>query len=76
MPSCVCLGGGYRTLLLSPAAHAENPSLRSGEHQTGGAPSIERKLLSSVSDPDSDWIHYPDWSESPNRDMVRLFTEK
>ncbi len=38
----MCSGGGYRTLLLSPAAHAKNPSLRSREHQTGGAPNIER----------------------------------
>ncbi len=45
------LGGGYRTLLLSPAAHAKNPTLRPREHQTGEL---------SFSDPDSDWIHYPD----------------
>jgi hypothetical protein len=58
----VCSGGGYRTLLLSPAAHAENPSLRSREHQTGEL---------SFSDPDLDWIHYPDGSESPKMDMVQ-----
>ncbi len=50
----LCSGGGYRTLLLSPAAHAQNPSLRSGEHQTGGAPTSVPDPWHFGVDPDPD----------------------